>query len=82
MYLENFLTMENQHIELYLLACHVYDARSETCFQRPSNYSKPDFTDHVIDGVRYVHNALGYPREMNNRRFSLTWVWDTSRQKQ
>lgn len=36
--------------------------------------------DRVIDGVRYVHNALGYPRERNNRSFSLKIVWDTARQ--
>lgn len=37
--------------------------------------------DRVIDGVRYVHNALGYPRERNNRSFSLKIVWDTSPQE-
>src|SRR5437764_15096572 len=40
--------MENQLIELYLLACHIYDTRSATCFQRLSNNSKPEFTDQEL----------------------------------
>lgn len=43
--------MENQLIELYLLACYVYDTRSETCFQRLSNNSKPDFTDQELIAI-------------------------------
>jgi hypothetical protein len=43
--------MENQLIELYLLACHVYDTRSATCFQRLSNNSKPDFTDQELIAI-------------------------------
>lgn len=40
--------MENQLIELYLFVCHIYDTRSETCFQRASNNSKPRFTDQEL----------------------------------
>jgi len=40
--------MENQLIELYLFVCQIYDTRSDTCFQRSSNNSKPDFTDQEI----------------------------------
>ena len=40
--------MENQLIQLYLLVCHVYDTQSETCFQRLSNNSKPQFTDQEL----------------------------------
>src|SRR5947209_4834833 len=42
--------MENQLIELYLLAWHSYDTRSETCFQRLSNNAQPEL-DHIIDSV-------------------------------
>jgi hypothetical protein len=40
--------MENQLIQLYMLVCHVYDTQSETCFQRLSNNSKPQFTDQEL----------------------------------
>jgi hypothetical protein len=40
--------MENQLIQLYLLVCHIYDTRSETCFQRLSNNSQPVFTDQEL----------------------------------
>jgi hypothetical protein len=40
--------MEIQLIQLYVLVCHVYDTRSETCFQRLSNNSKPTFTDQEL----------------------------------
>ena len=43
--------MENQLIELYLFACHVYDTRSETCFQRLSNNSQPEFTDQELVAI-------------------------------
>jgi len=32
-------------------------------------------TDRVIDGVRYVHNALLYPRERTAARFPLKLIW-------
>ncbi|MBA3786252.1 MAG: transposase [Acidobacteria bacterium] len=40
--------MENQLIQLYLFICQIYDTRSQTCFQRASNNSKPDFTDQEL----------------------------------
>jgi len=40
--------MEIQLIQLYVLVCHVYLTRSETCFQRLSNNSKPHFTDQEL----------------------------------
>jgi len=39
--------MENQLIQLYLLVCHIYDNRSDQCFQRSSNF-KPVFTDQEL----------------------------------
>jgi len=33
---------------MYLLVCHIYDTRSETCFQRLSNNSQPSFTDQEL----------------------------------
>jgi hypothetical protein len=49
--------MEIQLIQLYVLVCHVYDTRSETCFQRLSNNSKPAFTDHEIVTI-YIFGHL------------------------
>lgn len=43
--------MENQLIELYLFACHIYDNRSETCFQRLSNNARPEFTDQELVAI-------------------------------
>jgi hypothetical protein len=43
--------MENQLIELYLLAWHVYDTRSATCFQRLSNNANPAFTDQELIAI-------------------------------
>ena len=43
-----FLLMENQLIQLYLFVCRIYDTRSQTCFQRASNNSEPDFTDQEL----------------------------------
>ncbi len=40
--------MEIQLIQLYVLVCRVHDTRSETCFQRLSNNSKPVFTDQEV----------------------------------
>lgn len=40
--------MENQLIQLYLFVCHIYDTRSDTCFQRQSNNRNPQFTDHEL----------------------------------
>ena len=40
--------MENQQIQLYLFVCQIYDTRSNTCFQRASNNSQPEFTDQEI----------------------------------
>jgi predicted phosphodiesterase len=34
--------------------------------------------DVVIDGVRYVQNALGYPKERRNRGFHPRLVWDSA----
>ena len=43
--------MENQLIQLYLLVCHIYDTRSEICFQRLSNNSEPRFTDQELVAI-------------------------------
>lgn len=51
--------MENQLIELYLFACHIYDTRSETCFQRLSNNSKPDFTDQELVAIYLFGHLQG-----------------------
>jgi Transposase DDE domain len=51
--------MENQLIELYLLACHVYDTRSETCFQRLSNNRQPEFTDQELIAIYLFGHSQG-----------------------
>lgn len=51
--------MENQLIELYLLACHVYHTRSETCFQRLSNNRQPEFTDQELIAIYLFGHAQG-----------------------
>jgi hypothetical protein len=51
--------MENQLIELYLLACHVYLTRSKTCFQRLSNNSKPVFTDQELVAIYLFGHLQG-----------------------
>src|SRR5215210_6068879 len=40
--------MENLLIEIYLFVCHIYDTSPETCYQRLSNNSKPEFTDQEL----------------------------------
>lgn len=51
--------MENQLIEMYLLACHVYDTRSQTCFQRLSNNHRPEFTDQELIAIYLFGHAQG-----------------------
>jgi hypothetical protein len=51
--------MENQLIQLYLLVCQVYDTRSETCFQRLSNNSKPRFTDQELATIYLFGHLQG-----------------------
>ncbi len=43
--------MENQLIQLYLFVCQIYDTRSDTCFQRLSNNSKPRFADQELIAI-------------------------------
>jgi hypothetical protein len=51
--------MENQLIELYLFVCQIYDTRFQTCFQRASNNSKPDFTDQEIVCIWFFGHLNG-----------------------
>ena len=66
--------MENQLIELYLLACHVYDTRSETCFQRLSNNSKPDFTDQELVAIYLFGHLQGlFEKKAIHRLIDKYW---------
>ena len=66
--------MENQLIELYLLACHVYDTRSETCFQRLSNNSKPDFTDQELVTIYLFGHLQGlFEKKAIHRLIDKYW---------
>ncbi len=51
--------MEIQLIQLYLLVCDIYDTRSETCFQRLSNNSQPDFTDQELATIYLFGHCNG-----------------------
>ncbi|MCA1593677.1 MAG: hypothetical protein LC754_13705 [Acidobacteria bacterium] len=58
--------MENQLIQLYLLVCHIYDTRSESCFQRLSNNSEPRFTDQELVAIYLFAQLNGKFREKGN----------------
>jgi hypothetical protein len=51
--------MDIQLIQLYVLVCHVYLTRSDTCFQRLSNNSKPVFTDQELVTVYLFGHLQG-----------------------
>lgn len=51
--------MENQLIQLYLFVCQIYDTRSNTCFQRASNNSKPKFTDQELICIWFFGHLEG-----------------------
>ncbi len=60
--------MENQLIQLYLFVCRIYDTRSETCFQRASNNSKPDFSDQELVGIWFFGHL--------NEKFQKKQIYD------
>jgi Transposase DDE domain len=51
--------MENLLIEIYLFVCHVYDTSSQTCYQRLSNNSKPEFTDQELLTIWFFAHLEG-----------------------
>ncbi len=51
--------MENQLIHIYLFVCHIYDSCKNTCFQRLSNNSKPDFTDEELLTIWFFAHLNG-----------------------
>ncbi len=51
--------MENQLIQLYLFVCQIYDTRSQTCFQRASNNSKPRFSDQELVCIWFFGHLNG-----------------------
>jgi len=61
--------MENQLIQLYLLVCHIYDTRSETCFQRLSNNSEPRFTDQELVTIYWFAHLNGKFEKKAMHRF-------------
>jgi hypothetical protein len=61
--------MENQLIQLYLLVCHIYDTRSETCFQRLSNNSNPAFTDQELVTIYLFGHLQGLFEKKAIHRF-------------
>jgi hypothetical protein len=65
--------MENQLIELYLFVCHIYDTRSETCFQRLSNNSKPHLTDQELVTIWFFAHFNEKYEKKQIHRFILTY---------
>jgi len=66
--------MENQLIELYLFACHIYDTRSEICFLRLSNNSKPDFTDQELVAIYlFAHGQGLFEKKAMHRLIDKYW---------
>jgi len=51
--------MKNLLIEIYLFVCHVYDTRSETCYQRLSNNRAPGFTDQELITIWFFAHLEG-----------------------
>ena len=67
--------MENQLIQLYLFVCQIYDTRSQTCFQRASNNSKPDFTDQEIVCIWFFGHLNGKFQKKQIHDFILDyWI--------
>jgi len=66
--------MENQLIQLYLLVCHIYDTRSETCFQRLSNNSEPRFTDQELVAIYlFAHLNGKFEKKAMHRFIEQYW---------
>lgn len=51
--------MENQLIHIYLFVCQTYDTSSNSCFQRLSNNSKPEFTDQELITIWFFAHLNG-----------------------
>ena len=67
--------MENQLIQLYLLVCHIYDTRSETCFQRLSNNSEPRFTDQELVAIYlFAHLNGKFEKKAMHRFIDQYWL--------
>jgi len=66
--------MENQLIELYLFACHIYDTRAETCFQRLSNNAQPEFTDQELVAIYlFAHGQGLFEKKAMHRLIDKYW---------
>lgn len=66
--------MENQLIELYLFACHVYDTRAATCFQRLSNNAQPGFTDQELVAIYLFGHGQGlFEKKAIHRLIDKYW---------
>jgi hypothetical protein len=65
--------MEIQLIQLYLLVCHVYDTRSNNCFQRLSNNSKPTFTDQEVVTIYFFGHLNGQFEKKAIHKFILDY---------
>ncbi len=66
--------MEIQLIQLYLLVCHIYDTRSQTCFQRLSNNAQPHFTDQELVTIYlFAHLNGSFEKKAMHRFIDKYW---------
>lgn len=67
--------MENTLIQIYLFVCQTYDTCSETCFQRTSNNSRPDFTDEEIITIwLFAHLNQKYQKKQMHSFIKNYWA--------
>jgi hypothetical protein len=66
--------MENLLIEIYLFVCQTYDTYSETCYQRLSNNSKPEFTDQELITIWFFAHLEGcFEKKKMHRLIEKYW---------
>lgn len=67
--------MENLLIEIYLFVCQTYDTYSETCYQRLSNNSKPEFTDQELITIWFFTHCEGcFEKKKMYRLIQSYWL--------
>lgn len=67
--------MENQLIQLYVFVCQIYDTRSNSCFQRLSNNSRPRFTDQELVTIWFfAHFNEKYEKKQIHRFIQEYWA--------
>lgn len=66
--------MEKTLIQIYLFVCQTYDTCSQTCFQRLSNNSKPEFTDQELMTIYlFAHLNQKYQKKQMHEFIRNYW---------